>query len=89
MKSAAGVVCEGLHSVDSAAEVVREGLIPGHLREGDGVSRFIRPLRGCRTTFERPPEFLRSGFHLVNSALGVVCEGFHSVDSAADVVREA
>ena len=33
-------VCEGFHGADSAAGGVREGLIPGHLREGDRVSRF-------------------------------------------------
>ena len=32
---------EGFHAVDSAAGVVREALIPGHLREGDRVSRLI------------------------------------------------
>ena len=29
-------VCEGFHGADSAAGVVREGLIPGHLRKGEG-----------------------------------------------------
>ena len=35
-------VCEGFHGADSVAGVVREGLIPGHLREGDRVSRLIK-----------------------------------------------
>ena len=41
VESAAGVVCAGFHCVESAATVLREDLIPGHLRKGDRVSRFI------------------------------------------------
>ncbi len=34
-------MCGGVHGVNCAGGAMREGLVPGHLREGDRVSRSI------------------------------------------------
>ena len=64
-ESAVAVVREGLHAVDSDAAVVRGALIPGHLREGDRVSRFIKrrcgPWGSVRTCRRNSSAMLSTG----------------------------